>query len=71
MTEGEARAIMKAHGWTFIQRSRRSFGTKYIYAQRWQKEGTAERYICPFSRLSNLTEDELIAKLTKEPTENP
>jgi len=63
MDEAEIRAIMKAHGWTYQERKRRGRGTKYIYAKRWQGEGTAERYICPLSQLGNLTEQQLLAKL--------
>jgi hypothetical protein len=63
MDEAETRATMKAHGWTYQERKRRGRGTKYVYAKRWQGEGTIERYICPLSKLGNLTEQRLLAKL--------
>jgi hypothetical protein len=69
VTEAEAHTIMKTHGWTFIKRTRRTLGTKYLYAQRRQGYKLAERYICPFSKLGNLTEQELVAKLTQPPAE--
>jgi hypothetical protein len=62
MTEEEVRAIMKAHGWTYKERSPRHVA-KYIYAQRGQKYKKLERYICPLSKLEGLTEEELLAKL--------
>jgi len=70
VTEEEARSIMKAHGWTYAEH--RPKGTaKYVYAQRKRKRQRkqVERYICPLSRLSTLTESELVAKLAPEPAE--
>ena len=64
MTEAEARAIMKAHGWTYRERPRRGLGTKYVYGLRKQNRKLLERYICPLSKLGNLTEQELLTKLT-------
>jgi hypothetical protein len=66
MTEAEARTIMKAHGWGYRDRKRRNLGTKYIYAQRRQGSKRIERYICPFSKLGDLTELELLRKLAPE-----
>jgi hypothetical protein len=63
MTEAEARTIMKAHGWTYRERPRRSLGKKYIYGLRKQGHKLMERYICPLSKLGNLTEQELLTKL--------
>jgi hypothetical protein len=63
MTEEEARAILKAHGWTWHIRKRRK-GTSYVYAARKKKQKFIERYIVPLSRLEQLTEAELIGKLT-------
>ncbi len=54
---------MKAYGWTWHLRPRRK-GTPYIYAVRWKKTKTEERYIAPLSRLAKLTAEDLIAKLT-------
>lgn len=66
MTEAEARAIMKAHGWGYRDRKRRNLGTKYVYAQRRQGLKRIERYICPLSKLGDLTEQELLTKLAPE-----
>jgi len=64
MTEEEARTIMKAHRWTYHVHHRRSLGTRYVYAQRrLPKRKKLERYICPLSRLGELTEEQLTAKL--------
>ena len=67
VTEAEARAIMRTQGWTYKQRSRYGLKTKYVYAQRRQGPKMLDRYICPLSRLGNLTEQELLAKLTLPP----
>lgn len=66
MDEAEIRAIMKVHGWTYQERKRRGRGTRYIYAKHWQGKGTIECYICPFSQIGTLTEQELLAKLTQK-----
>jgi hypothetical protein len=63
MIEAEARAIMKAHGWTYRERIRHRSHTKYIYAVRKQGKKTIDCYICPLSKLRTLTELELQAKL--------
>ena len=68
VTEVEARTIMKVHGWTYTQRTRRGLGTKYAYAQRRQGLKVIERYICPLSRLKELTAEQLVAKLATPPT---
>ena len=67
MTEAEARAITYAQGWTYTERPRRGLKTMYVYARRRQGLKMVERYICPLSRLGNLTEQELTAKLTQLP----
>lgn len=69
MTEEEARTILKSNGWIYHERSRRSLGTKYLYAARRQGLKMIERYICPLSRLGDLTEQQLVAKLAPQPTE--
>jgi hypothetical protein len=69
MTEEEARTIMKAYGWTYMPRKRR--GNLYIYTERRQGYKKLERYICPLSKLSNLTKQQLIEKLAPVPTEEP
>lgn len=65
MTEDEARRLLKQYGWTWRIRLRRH-GIPYIYAARWGKQQKkVECYIAPLSRLPNLSEQELITKLTQ------
>lgn len=64
MTEEEAKAILKARGWTWHIRTRRR-GTPYIYAIRRIQDKIHERYIGPLSRLSDFTEQDIVAKLTR------
>ncbi len=78
VTEQEARAIMKNHGWSYKERTPHKSGIKYLYAKKWHEGTTIERYICPLSRLGELTEAKLVEKLAPEaieippePTENP
>ena len=66
MTEAEVRATMKAYGWFYVERPRYKLRTKYIYARRRQGPKMAEQYICPLSKLGNLTESKLVAKLTQQ-----
>lgn len=66
MTEAEARAIMKEKGWSYKLRS--PFKAKYVYAKRRQKKKLVEIYICPLSKLPDLSRDDLVAKLTMEST---
>jgi len=70
MTEEEARTIMKAHRRTYQERSPRRH-EKYVYARQKQRGNVVERYICPLSRLGDLTEQELVEKLTTGPAEKP
>jgi hypothetical protein len=69
VTEEEARTIIKAQGWSYHVRSRRGRGKKYLYVERMQHRKKTERYICPLSKLGDLTEQELLAKLTPKPKE--
>src|SRR5437588_1569606 len=71
VTEQEARAIMKNHGWSYKERTPHKSGIKYLYAKKWHEGTTIERYICPLSRLAELTEAKLVEKLApeQEPTE--
>lgn len=69
MTEEEARTIIKAHRWIYQERSPYERSPKYLYARRRQGPKMIERYICPLSRLGELTEAELVAKLTMEPAQ--
>lgn len=64
MTEEEARAILKAHGWGYLMRKRK--GLPYIYAVRREKHIVKEHYIGPLSRLPDMTEAEMVAKLAKK-----
>jgi hypothetical protein len=64
MTEEEARAIMKEKGWSYKERSPKRHA-KYVYAMRGQDYRKIERYICPLSRLGNLTKEQLVTKLTQ------
>lgn len=68
MTEAEARALIRAQGWLYKERRPRH-RAKYVYAQRRQGPKLIERYICPLSKLGDLTEQELLAKLALETRE--
>jgi len=67
MTEEEARNLIRQQGWTYQERVRHKSRIKYVYAKRWQEGTTTERYICRLSRLGELTEQELLAKLAPKP----
>lgn len=69
MTEEEVRAIMKTYRWSYKERTPYKQSPKYIYAKRRQGSQLLERYICPLSKLGELTEAELIAKLTMKPAQ--
>jgi hypothetical protein len=69
MTEEEARIIMKVNGWNYKERSPKRHA-KYVYARRGQNYRMIERYICPLSKLPELTEKKLVAILAK-PIEDP
>jgi hypothetical protein len=66
VNEEEARAVMKAHGWTYAERRPKGVA-KYVYAQRKRKGKLTDLYICPYSRLVGLTEADLVAKLEQPP----
>jgi hypothetical protein len=68
MTEVEARTVMKAHGWSYKERAIYEHSPKYIYAKQRQGLKVIEQYICPLSRLGELTEAELVTKLTQSPS---
>ncbi len=63
MTSEEAKAILKAHGWGWHVRTRKN-GLPYVYAMRREKHRITERYLVPLSRLPDMTEAELMRKLT-------
>ncbi len=69
MTEDEARSIMKAYGWSYKERIRHKNRIPYVYGQRREGNKVVDRYICRLSRLRDLTEPELVAKLAPKPTE--
>ena len=69
MTEDEARSIMKVNGWSYKERSPKRHA-KYIYARRGQNYKVIERYVCPLSRLPELTEKQLVEILAR-PIEEP
>jgi hypothetical protein len=64
MTDEEARDMLKAYGWTWHLRRRRR-GTPYLYAARKRKGHVEERYIGPLSQLSQMTQADIVAKLTR------
>jgi hypothetical protein len=68
MTEVEAHAIMKAQGWSYQKRIRHKRRIPYVYAKRRQGKNFTERYICPLSKLGELTEQELLIKLAPKST---
>ena len=66
MSEIEIRQIMKLHGWFYTERSPKKVA-RYIYAKRRRGSKMIQRYICPLSRLEELTEEQLVAKLMQLP----
>jgi hypothetical protein len=70
MTEEKARAIMKAYGWFYTERRPRGTA-RYVYAKRRQGHRMVMRYIRPLSKLEDLTEQELVAKLVPQLTPEP
>lgn len=70
MTEAEARAVMQEKGWTYTERPRSGLKTKYVYARRRQGSEVVDRYICPLSKLGELIEADLVAKLVQLPAQN-
>jgi hypothetical protein len=64
VTEEEAKAILKARGWTWHIRTRRR-GTPYIYAAKRLQDKIHERYIAPLSRLPQMTEADIVDKLIR------
>ncbi len=63
MLESEARSLLKAYGWGWLVRKRRH-GIRYIYAIRREKHKVKDRYIGPLSRLPEMIEADIVAKLT-------
>jgi hypothetical protein len=68
VTKVEASGTMKAYGWFYVERHPKS-EVRYVYARRRQGQKMLDRYICPLSRLGEITEEQLIAKLTQPPAE--
>lgn len=67
MTPEEASCIMHEQGWFYKERTRYKSRTKYVYAKRRLGKTYTERYICPLSKLGNITKEELIKKLASQP----
>jgi hypothetical protein len=71
MTEDEAKAILHQYGWIWhIQHRRR--GTPYVYAKRRRRQTKNKyegKYIAPLSKLPELTEADIVAKLTNQPSQ--
>jgi hypothetical protein len=65
MTEDEAKQVLKRMGWTALIRTRRQRGTRYLYALRKIRGKLIECYIAPLSKLPELTEADIVAKLTR------
>jgi hypothetical protein len=66
MTEDEARQVLRKHGW--IWHLRKKSNRLYIYANRRRPKTNKfqERYIAPLSKLGELTEQDIIRKLTTD-----
>jgi len=60
MMEEELRQLLKRHGWNLFIRERKKH--TYFYAQKWRR---GEVYIGPASKLEEVTEEQVLAKLAK------
>jgi hypothetical protein len=60
MMEDELRQFLKAQGWNLSKKKRR--GKEYFYATKWRR---GDAYLGPVSRVENITEDQVLAKLAK------
>jgi hypothetical protein len=67
MTEAEVRAILKTYGWIYKERTVYKTSPVYVYAKRRQGVRVVDLYICPLSKIGELTEAELVAKLMQHP----
>ncbi len=66
MTEDEAKSVLKKHGWTPRFRQVHSKqGTYFLYAYRRRQGKLEERYITTVNKLEELTEADILLKLTK------
>ncbi len=61
MTEQEVRDTVRLYGWSFLRRERKS--RSYVYAARKMQGKRKEVYIGPFTKLTQLTLDQLTEKL--------
>lgn len=68
MTEEEIRQVMRRYRWTYLLR-RPKGAAQYVYGvhKKPRSREQEEVYICPLSKIGELTEQELIAKLTQPP----
>lgn len=62
MTEEEASRIIHMHGWT--PRTRRLRKQSYLYAYKKKQGKLEERYIAPITELPNMTEGEIVDKIS-------
>jgi hypothetical protein len=62
MNEEKARSILRQHGFYLQYRKRKE--NLYLYAKKRQGKRKLEIYICPLSKLCELGEEQLAAKLT-------
>lgn len=56
----EAIKLIQAHEWSPIVRVRK--GNRYLYARKW---GHKEQYIAPYRKLSDVTEEQVLATLAR------
>ena len=68
MTEEEIHQTMRHYRWTYLLRSPKGTA-QYVYAvhKKPHSREQEEVYICPLSKIGELTEADLIAKLTQKP----
>jgi hypothetical protein len=66
MQMSEAKEIIKAQGWTPRIVPRRN-GIEYLYAARWNRSETRTnwRYIGAVSKVGEMTEEKIIAKINR------
>lgn len=60
MMEDELKALLREHGWNMLKRKRRE--REYYYAQKWKRDYV---YICPTTKLSMITKEQVLEKLAK------
>jgi hypothetical protein len=63
LNEEELRQLLKTHGFSLQLRARRGTGVRYAYAKRKKSGKVQTLYLCPESRISQLTKEEIEQKL--------